>query len=113
MPPRDDQIVRIAPNWIWNIHRCIATDYAVNFAIEEGDPAIRNQLIAAQTASNACRVLGCCSHSHSQRSAALGNRSAQIGEEKDGKEGHGNHVRLKRQRVHVVHPGHQNYDNLV
>jgi hypothetical protein len=53
MPPPEDRIAQIAPNWVWNIHRCIATDFAVNFAIEEGDPAIRNQLITASLEATA------------------------------------------------------------
>ena len=53
MPPPEDKIAQFAPNWIWNINRCIATDYAINFAIEEGDPALRNQLIAVSLEATA------------------------------------------------------------
>ena len=59
MPSPEDRIAEFAPSWIWHGPRCIATDYAVNFAVEQGDPAIRSQLIAVslETTAAAYRAL--------------------------------------------------------
>lgn len=53
MTPPGDRIAQFAPSWIWNVHRCIATDFAVNFAVEQGDPALRNQLITVSLEATA------------------------------------------------------------
>jgi hypothetical protein len=55
----EKRIAELAPSWIYNIHRCLATDMAVNYAIEQGDPEIRSQLIAAtlETTAAAYRAL--------------------------------------------------------
>ena len=56
MTPHEHQIERFAPGWAWNnIFHCPATDPAVNFASEVGDPALRHQLIAANL-ENTARV---------------------------------------------------------
>jgi len=59
MPKSEEKIAALAPGWLWNVHRCLATDLAVNYAIEEGDPALRNQLIAStlETTAAAYRAL--------------------------------------------------------
>jgi hypothetical protein len=59
MPSPEERIAEFAPNWAWNIRRCMATDYVVNYAIEQGDPALRNQLIAVtlETTAAAYRAL--------------------------------------------------------
>jgi hypothetical protein len=59
MASPEDRIAQFAPSWIWNVHRCIATDFAVNFAVEQGDPALRNQLLAVslETTAAAYRAL--------------------------------------------------------
>ena len=59
MPTPEEQIARIAPNWLLSVHRCLATDLAVNYVIEQGDPAYRNQLIATtlETTAAAYRAL--------------------------------------------------------
>ena len=49
----NEQIERLAPNWLWTVGRCPATDPAVNFAAEVGDPALRHQLIAAHLENTA------------------------------------------------------------
>jgi len=67
----EDKIAQLAPSWIWNIHRCLATDLAINFVVEQVDPATRRQLMAstlettasayrmlADGASNAAKILG-------------------------------------------------------
>ena len=58
MSPQD-RIARFAPDWVFNIHRCIATDFAVNFAVMEGDPILKTQLIAVslETTAAAYRAL--------------------------------------------------------
>ena len=55
----EERIAQLAPSWIWNIHRCLATDIAVNYAIEQGDPATRTQLLATtlETTAAAYRAL--------------------------------------------------------
>jgi len=55
----EERIAQLAPSWIWNIHRCLATDIAVNYAIEQGDPALRTQLLATtlETTAAAYRAL--------------------------------------------------------
>ena len=59
MQTTEERIAEFAPNWVWNVRRCIATDPAVQYAIEQGDPANRNQLIAVtlETTAAAYRVL--------------------------------------------------------
>ena len=59
MPSPKEKIAVLAPSWVWNVHRCLATDIAVNYAIEQGDPAIRSQLIAStlETTAAAYRAL--------------------------------------------------------
>jgi hypothetical protein len=59
MPTPEEQIAQLAPNWVWKVHHCIATDPAVQYAIEQGDPALRNQLIALtlETTAAAYRTL--------------------------------------------------------
>jgi len=59
MPNPEDKIAEFAPNWLWNVRRCLATDPAVEYAIEQGDPALRNQLIAVtlETTAAAYRTL--------------------------------------------------------
>jgi hypothetical protein len=60
MPPTpEERIAEFAPSWVWKIHPCIATDPAVQYAIEQGDPALRNQLIALtlETTAAAYRTL--------------------------------------------------------
>jgi hypothetical protein len=53
MASPEDRIAELAPRWVWHGPRCIATDYAVNFVIEQGDPALRAQLMAAQLEATA------------------------------------------------------------
>ena len=48
-----EQIERVSTHWSWTIGRCPATDPAVNFAAEVGDPALRHQLIAAHPENTA------------------------------------------------------------
>jgi hypothetical protein len=60
MPNPEEKIAELAPRWIWNVPRCLATDLAVNYAIEQVvDPASRNQLIAStlETTAAAYRAL--------------------------------------------------------
>jgi hypothetical protein len=59
MPTPEDRIAELAPNWAWNVRRCLATDPAVEYAIEQGDPALRSQLIAVtlETTAAAYRTL--------------------------------------------------------
>ena len=53
MTPQE-QIQRLAPNWSFTLgFHCPATDPAVNFAAEVGDPALRHQLIAAHLENTA------------------------------------------------------------
>jgi hypothetical protein len=58
-PPPEERIAEFAPNWLWNVHRCLATDPAVEYAIEQGDPALKNRLIAVtlETTAAAYRTL--------------------------------------------------------
>lgn len=60
MEKPEERIAHFAPNWLWNVPRCLATDLAVNYAIDQGDPAYRNQLIAVtlETTAAAYRALG-------------------------------------------------------
>src|SRR5262245_11923564 len=53
MASPEDRIAEFAPRWVWHGPRCIATDYAVNFVVEQGDPALRNQLMAVQLEATA------------------------------------------------------------
>jgi len=55
----EEKIAQLAPSWIWNIHRCLATDLAINFVAEQVDPAIRVQLMAStlETTASAYRML--------------------------------------------------------
>ncbi|PWT87099.1 MAG: hypothetical protein C5B56_11265 [Proteobacteria bacterium] len=55
----EEKIAQLAPSWIWNIHRCLATDIAINFIAEQVDPATRTQLMAAtlETTAAAYRTL--------------------------------------------------------
>lgn len=53
MPNIDEKIAELAPSWIWNVHRCLATDLAVNYVIDQGDPALRSQLMATQLETTA------------------------------------------------------------
>ncbi len=46
MPPPEDRIAQVAPSWSWPGRRCLATDIVIEYAVDEGDPALRNQLIA-------------------------------------------------------------------
>jgi hypothetical protein len=59
MPKPEERIAEFAPNWIWQGPRCIATDWAVNFAVDQGDPALRTQVIAIflETTATAYRAL--------------------------------------------------------
>jgi hypothetical protein len=59
MPSAEERIAEFAPGWSWNVRRCMATDWAVNYAVEQGDPALRNQLIAVtlETTAAAYRAL--------------------------------------------------------
>jgi len=52
MSPQD-RIAQFAPNWNFNVHRCIATDFAINFAAIEGDPALKSKLIAVSLEATA------------------------------------------------------------
>ncbi len=55
----EEKIAQLAPSWLWNIHRCLATDMAINYITEQVDPAIRNQLMAStlETTAAAYRTL--------------------------------------------------------
>jgi hypothetical protein len=55
----EEKIAQLAPSWLWNIHRCLATDMAINYITEQVDPATRNQLMAAtlETTAAAYRTL--------------------------------------------------------
>jgi len=59
MPTPDEKIAQLAPNWQWPVLRCLATDPAVEFAIDRGDPALRTQLIGVmlETTAAAYRTL--------------------------------------------------------
>lgn len=59
MPTPEERIAEVAPNWVWNVRQCLATDPAVGYAIEHGDPAFRNQLIKVmlETTAAAYRTL--------------------------------------------------------
>lgn len=59
MPNPEEKIAQLAPGWIWNIHRCLATDIAINYAAEVVDPATRIQLLAStlETTAAAYRTL--------------------------------------------------------
>jgi hypothetical protein len=47
MPTPEERIAELAPNLLFGGHHCQATDpIGMEFAIERGDPAYRNQLIA-------------------------------------------------------------------
>ena len=72
MPGPEDKIAELAPGWLWSVHRCLATDLAVNYAIEQVvDPGARTQLLAstlettaaayralAEGAANAAKIVG-------------------------------------------------------
>jgi hypothetical protein len=55
----EEKIAQLAPNWIWNIHRCLATDLAIHFVAEQVDPATRTQLMShtLETTAAAYRTL--------------------------------------------------------
>ncbi len=55
----EEKIAQLAPSWMWNIHRCLATDLAINFVVDQVDPATRHQLMAAslETTAAAYRTL--------------------------------------------------------
>ena len=55
----EDKIAQLAPSWIWNIHRCLATDIAINYIAEQVDPATRTRLMAStlETTASAYRML--------------------------------------------------------
>ncbi len=55
----EEKIAQLAPSWVWTIHRCLATDMAINFAAEVVDPATRAQLMAStlETTAAAYRML--------------------------------------------------------
>jgi hypothetical protein len=55
----EERIAQLAPSWIWNIHRCLATDIAINYVAEQVDPATRIQLMAStlETTASAYRML--------------------------------------------------------
>lgn len=59
MQTPEDRIAEFAPGWVWNVRHCLATDPAVQYAIEQGDPANRTQLITVtlETTAAAYRVL--------------------------------------------------------
>jgi hypothetical protein len=59
MQTPEERIAEFAPSWRYPIVRCLATDPAVPYAIEQGDPANRTQLIAVllETTAAAYRVL--------------------------------------------------------
>jgi hypothetical protein len=69
MPTAEERIAEFAPNWLWGGLRCLATDWVVPYAVEQGDPANRNQLIAIQleTTAAAYRALA----EGAQRAAAV------------------------------------------
>ena len=46
--PPDEKIAALAPEWVWGIRQCLATDpIGMEFTFE-GDPAIRRQLAAVR-----------------------------------------------------------------
>ena len=55
----EEKIAHFAPNWVWNVHRCLATDLAINFVADQVDPATRIQLMAStlETTASAYRTL--------------------------------------------------------
>jgi hypothetical protein len=59
MSTPEERIARFAPTWVWTPRHCPATDPVVEYAIEQGDPALRGQLISAhlETAAATYRAL--------------------------------------------------------
>jgi hypothetical protein len=53
MPTPEEKIAQFAPSWAWAIRHCPATDPFVEYAIEQGDPALRGPLIAAHLETTA------------------------------------------------------------
>jgi hypothetical protein len=46
MPTPEERIAQLAPRLVWNHPHCPATDPVVEYAVEQGDPANRGQLMA-------------------------------------------------------------------
>jgi hypothetical protein len=59
MPTPEERIAQLAPNFVWNQPHCRATDPIVEYAVEQGDPALRSSLIGAylETAAATYRAL--------------------------------------------------------
>jgi hypothetical protein len=58
MPKPEERIAEFGPAWLWGPH-CLATDpIGMEFIIERGDPAYRNEMIALklQTVATICRT---------------------------------------------------------
>ncbi len=53
MSTPEEKIAQFAPALVWTGRHCIATDPAVEYAIEQGDPALRSQLIAVRLETTA------------------------------------------------------------
>ena len=55
----EEKIAHLAPSWVWPPNRCLATDIVIEYAVDQGDPALRNQLIATmlETTANAYRSI--------------------------------------------------------
>ena len=54
----EEKIAQLAPSWIWNIHRCLATDLAINFVVEQVDPATRRFVQANDAFAHMARRFG-------------------------------------------------------
>jgi hypothetical protein len=59
MASPEEKIAQVAPSLLFRVNNCHATDPAVEFAIERGDPAQRARLIAVtlETTANTYRML--------------------------------------------------------
>jgi hypothetical protein len=53
MPPSEERIGQVDQEWLFRGKFCLATDPAVGYAFEQGDPATRAQLIAVVLETNA------------------------------------------------------------
>ena len=53
MPSPEERIAQLAPAWQWPGRRCLATDIVIEYAVDQGDPALKNQLIGVMLETTA------------------------------------------------------------
>jgi hypothetical protein len=59
MTKPEDIIAELGTAWRWPIRPCLATDPVIEYAIDRGDPALRNQLVSTylETTAAAYRAM--------------------------------------------------------